>query len=90
MNIVLTVTSFTADVGFGTCGCLVYAVGRTTCRAIRAAGSFTAGRCAASGNINRRQAAKAGRVITAGTHTASKTTHNQQHLSFGNVLSIFE
>lgn len=50
--IVLAVTCFAADFGCRACGGLVYAVGCTAIRAIRAAGSITAGGCAYSGNID--------------------------------------
>ena len=50
--IVLAVTGFAADFGCRACGGLVYAVGCTAIRAIRAAGSITAGRCTYSGNID--------------------------------------
>jgi len=50
--IVLAVASFAADVGCGACGDLVHAVTCSTSGSIGTAGSFAAGRCASSGNID--------------------------------------
>lgn len=71
----LAVSGFASDVGFGACRSLGHAVGCTACGAIGTAGSFAAGRCASSGNIDGRQAAKAGRIVAAGTHATSEITH---------------
>lgn len=73
--IVLAVAGLAADVGRRACRGIICAVSCSAGGAIRPAGSFTAGRCTASSNVDGGQAAKARTVISTRMHATTKTIH---------------